>query len=71
MIWDDQKCDVIKIAERIVKTNQDIIGEQRLRNDDHVLKVRDEDKMHLKVIMGGFEHWVCIKKVYFFLGRYS
>ena len=70
MIWDDQKCDVIKIAERIVKFNH-IIGEQRLRNDDHVLKVRDEDKMHLKVIMGGFELVVSIEKVYFVLGRYS
>ena len=25
---DDQKCDVFKIVKRMVKTNQDIIGEQ-------------------------------------------
>ena len=28
-MWkDDQKCYVLKIAKRMVKTNQDIIGEQ-------------------------------------------
>ena len=26
--WDDQKCNLLKIAKRMVKTNQDIIGEQ-------------------------------------------
>ena len=28
MRWDDQKCNVFKIAKRMVKTNQDITGEQ-------------------------------------------
>ena len=28
MQWDDQKCNVFKIAKRMVKTNQDINGEQ-------------------------------------------
>ena len=28
MQWYDQKCNVFKIAKRMVKTNQDIIGEQ-------------------------------------------
>ena len=44
-MWeDDQKCYVLKIAKRMVKTNQDIIGEQCIRNDDGVLAVSDEDK---------------------------
>ena len=30
MQWDDEKCNVFKIAKRMVKTNQDIIGEQNL-----------------------------------------
>ena len=28
MQWDDQKCNVFKTAKRMVKINQDIIGEQ-------------------------------------------
>ena len=28
MQWDDQKCNVFKIAKRMVKTNQGINGEQ-------------------------------------------
>ena len=28
MQWGDQKCNVFKIAKRMVKTNHDIIGEQ-------------------------------------------
>ena len=28
MEWDDQKCNAFQIAKRMVKTNQDIIGEQ-------------------------------------------
>ena len=34
----------LKIAKRLVKTNQDIIGEQCIKNDDGVLTVSDEDK---------------------------
>ena len=37
----DQKCDVFQIAKRMVKTNQDIIGDQCLRNDDGALTVSD------------------------------
>ena len=44
MLRDDQKCDVFKIGKRMVKTNQDIIGEQCIRNDDGLLAVTDEDK---------------------------
>ena len=33
-----------KIARRIVKTNQDIIGEHCIRNDDDILAVSNEDK---------------------------
>ena len=43
----DQKCDVFMIAKRMVKTNmnnQDITGEQCIRNDDSVLAVNDENK---------------------------
>ena len=43
-MWrDDQKADVSKIAKRMVITNQDIIGEQFIRNDG-LLTVTDEDK---------------------------
>ena len=38
----DKKCDVIKISKRIVKTNQDIIGEVCIRIDNVVLTVSDE-----------------------------
>ena len=31
---DNQKCDVLKIAKKIVKTNQNITGEQYIRNTD-------------------------------------
>ena len=42
---DDQKFDISKIAKRMVRTNQDIIGElQRKRDDDSVLAVSGEDK---------------------------
>ena len=41
---DDQKWDVFKTARRMVKTNQGIIDEQGIRNDDGILAVRDEDK---------------------------
>ena len=40
---DDQKFDVVKISKRVVKTNQDIIGNQCIRNND-VLAIRDEYK---------------------------
>ena len=33
-----------KTAKRMVKTNQDITGEQCFRNDDGVLTVSNEDK---------------------------
>ena len=36
----DQKCNVFKIATSMVKTNQDVIGEQCIRNDDGVLVVK-------------------------------
>ena len=35
----NQKCEVPKIAKRMVNDNQDIIGEQCIRNDDGVLRV--------------------------------
>ena len=41
---DDQKCDLFKIPKRMVKINQDIIGEQYTRNDHGVLAVSEEDK---------------------------
>ena len=44
MQQDDQKCDVLKVAKSMVKTNQDIICEQCIRNDDNILTVSDEDK---------------------------
>lgn len=34
-----------KIAKRMVKPNQDIIGAQCIRNDDGVLRVSNEDKI--------------------------
>ena len=39
----DQKCDEFKIKKGTIKTNQDIIGEQLIRNDG-VLAVSDNDK---------------------------
>ena len=39
---DDQRSDVFKTANWTVRTNQDIIGEQCIRNDD-VLAVSDEE----------------------------
>ena len=36
MQWDDQKCGVFKTAKSVVKTNQDIIDEHPIRNDDGV-----------------------------------
>lgn len=34
MQQDDQKCDMSKVAKKMVKTNQVIIGEQRIRTDE-------------------------------------
>ena len=41
---DDQKCDVFKIVKGMVKTNQDIISQQCIWNDDGELAVSYEDK---------------------------
>ena len=55
MSQDDQKYDVFKIADRIVKTNQDILGDQCTRNDDgywqSVMKIRTKLG---KVVMRSF-----------------
>ena len=40
---DDQRNEVFKIAKAIVKTNQDIIGEQCIRNDEGKLAVTNVD----------------------------
>lgn len=40
---DDQKFDVIRISKIVVKTNQDITGNQCIRNNS-VLAVKDEYK---------------------------
>ena len=39
---DDQKCDMFKIAKRMVKANQDIISEQCIRKDNDALTVNEE-----------------------------
>ena len=60
MQTDDQKCDVFVIVKKMVKTNQGIIGEQCIRNDDGVLAVTYEDKKmawksyHEKLFNTGF-----------------
>ena len=41
MQWDDQKCDVLEISKKMVKTNQD---EQCIRDDYGVLTLSDEGK---------------------------
>ena len=38
-----QKCYAFKISKKIVKTNQDIIAEECIRNDDVMLTVSDEE----------------------------
>ena len=43
MYWDDQKCGVFKTAKSVVKTNQDIIDEHCIRNNDGVPAVIDEN----------------------------
>ena len=35
---------MFKTAKRMVKTNQDIIGEQCIRKDDSVLAVSNDDR---------------------------
>ena len=42
-----EKQYVFKIAKSMVKTNQDIIGEQQIRNDDGALALSDKDKKKL------------------------
>lgn len=34
-----QKCDEFNIAKRMIRTNEDIIGEQWVRNDDGTLAI--------------------------------
>ena len=41
---EDLKFQAFKTAKRIVKTNQNIIGERCMINNDSVLPVSDEDK---------------------------
>ena len=45
---DDQKCDVLKIVKRMVKTNPEIIGENCIRNGNGVLAVGNEFKISSK-----------------------
>ena len=44
MQHNDQKYDLFKYAKRIIRTNEDITGQQYIRNDDRVLVVNDENK---------------------------
>ena len=37
-------CYVFKTAKRIPKTNQDVMGERCIKNNDVVLAVKDEDQ---------------------------
>ena len=46
----EQKCDVFKIAQRMVKVNQDIVDEQCIKNDHGVRAVSDEDNKAWKII---------------------
>lgn len=49
----DRKYDVFKIAWSIVKTNQDILEEQCIRNDDGELVVSDHKKLlYIEFAMG-------------------
>ena len=55
---DDQKCDVFKIVKRMVKTNQDTVGEQCIRNDG-VMAVSQSKKIawksyHEELLNAGF-----------------
>ena len=42
MWMNDQKCDAFEIAKRMAKTNQEINGQQCIRNDDVALAASDE-----------------------------
>ena len=42
--WDDQKYVVFNVAKRMFQLNQDIIGQQCIRNDHDILPVSDKDK---------------------------
>ena len=45
VMWqDDQKSDLFKTTKRMVKTNQNVICELYVKNDDGVLEVNNEDK---------------------------
>ncbi|KAK3893379.1 hypothetical protein Pcinc_002812 [Petrolisthes cinctipes] len=41
---DDEKNEVFRIAKQMAKTNQDIVGEKCIRNDDGVLAINEQDK---------------------------
>ncbi|KAK3896219.1 hypothetical protein Pcinc_000141 [Petrolisthes cinctipes] len=41
---DDEKNEVFRIAKQMAKTNQDIVGEKCIRNDDGVLAIHEQDK---------------------------
>ena len=41
---DDQKCELFKIAKRIIKNNQDV-SEHCVRNANRLLAVSDESKL--------------------------
>ena len=44
LVGETIKYKVFKIVKRMVKTNQDIIREKCIRNDDGMYVVNDEDK---------------------------
>lgn len=44
MLRDDQKGDMFKRVKRMVKTNQQVIGGQCIRNDDGALTDSDKHK---------------------------
>ena len=54
MQWDDQKSNVFKIAERMVKTNQVINGDKNY----YWLKKKKEKSLE-KLLSEAFEHRVC------------
>ena len=41
---DDEKNEVFRIAKQMAKTNQDIVGEKCIRNDEGVLATSEQDK---------------------------
>ena len=64
MEWDDQKCNAFQIAKRMVKTNQDIIGEQ------NYYWWRKEKSLE-KLSWEAFEHRVCMGQQKFVPSRYN